>query len=82
MPSLLELMLDCADRAEQRAYEARQAQRRAEKHYHRCPVQSCGVVWSHASADFANQKEHTAGHQCPVCEAEEYFKCDPLGRPI
>lgn len=84
MPSLLDLMLE-SDRAEceeRRAYAERQARQRAETHYHKCPAPSCGVVWSHAPADFTTQAERTAGHQCPVCGAPEYFKCDPLGRPI
>lgn len=55
---------------------------RATPHHHKCPKEGCGVIWRHAAADFTNQEEHTAGHQCPVCGAEEYFKCDPEGRPI
>ncbi len=51
-------------------------------HFHKCPVPTCGIIWSHAKADFDSTKAYVDGHHCPVCDTEEYWKCDAEGNPV
>ena len=60
----------------------KRAAKSTEVHHHKCTDASCGRIWSHAEADFNSSKAFNAGHCCPACGAEQFYKCTPEGKPI